>query len=258
MRGNRDLRQATVAAWGCALLALAMPLDALSLIFAAPLAFLLPGYAIVSAVFVRARLLPPVTLTLSVGMSLSTLTLGALLLDYAPGGVRGLWWAVLLAAVTTAGCWAAALRRPAAERSPLLSWPALGRSQAALLAAAAVVAAAALTLAFATLPADRAIGYTELWMQPYAAGGETGVRVGVGSNEQKRTAYLLRVRFGRDGATTVRRFALRPGESRVLRATAPSARRAPSRVTAALLRPGQSDRPYRRVTGWTPPKRAPR
>ncbi len=257
MRGNRDLRLVTAAAWGCALLAPAVPLEALSLIFAAPLAFLLPGYAIASATFVRARLPTPVMLTLSIGISLSTLALGALLLNYAPGGVRGLWWAVLLAAVTTAGCQAAALRRPAADRSRLLSRAALGGSQAAFLAAAAVVTAAALALAFATLPADRAIGYTELWMQPYAAGGETGVRVGVGSNEREPTAYRLRIRFGRGGAT-VTRFALQPGESRVLRATAPAATRAPRRVTAALFRPGEPNRPYRRVSGWTSPTRAPR
>ena len=54
-----------------------MPVEALSLLFAAPLAFFLPGYAIVSAVFVRARLVVPVLLTLSIGTSLSTLALGA-------------------------------------------------------------------------------------------------------------------------------------------------------------------------------------
>lgn len=258
MRGHRDLRLVTAAAFGCALLALLVPVEALSLVFAAPLAFFLPGYAIVSAVFVRARLVGPVLLTLSVGTSLSTLALGALVLNYAPGGVGGLGWAILLAAVTAAACRGAALRRPATEGKWLPGLRAPAPGQAGFLAAAMLVAVAALVLAFTDLPADRAIGYTELWMQPYAADGKTGVRVGVGSNEQHRTFYALRVRLRRAGPT-VRRFALEPGESRVLRvASVPAADGAPVRVSAELYRPGHSSRPYRRVSGWTPPDRAPR
>jgi uncharacterized membrane protein len=258
MRGNRDLRLATAAAAACALLALAVPVEALSLVFAAPLAFFLPGYAIVSAIFVRSRLVVPVMLTLSIGMSLSTLALGALVLNYAPGGVDGLGWAILLAAVTAAACRGAAIRRPPTDEQWLPSWQAPARSQAAFLAAAAVVAAAALVLAFVNLPADKAIGYTELWIQPYAAGGKTGVRVGVGSDEQQRTVYRLRIRLKREGAT-VRHFALRPGESRVLRvASVPPGDGRPTRVSAALFRQGRPNRPYRRVSGWIPSNRTPR
>jgi uncharacterized membrane protein len=258
MRGNRDLRLVTAAAVACALLALLIPVEALSLLFAAPLAFLLPGYAIVSAVFVRARLVAPVLLTLSIGTSLCTLALGALVLDYAPGGVDDLGWAILLAAVTAAACRRAAIRRPATDGSWLPAWRAPAPSQVAFLAATAAIAIAALVLAFVNLPADRAIGYTELWMQPYAAGGKTGVRVGVGSNEQHRTFYALRVRLKKAGPT-VRRFALEPGESRVLRVSSvPAADGAPTRVSAVLYRPGHSSRPYRRVSGWTPPVRASR
>jgi len=258
MKGHGDLRLATAAAATCALLALAVPVEALSLVFAAPLAFFLPGYAIVSAIFVRARLVAPVLLTLSIGTSLSTLALGALVLNYAPGGVDGLGWAILLAAVTAAACRGAAIRRPETDGKWLPSWQAPARSQVAFLAATAVVAVAALVLAFATLPADRAIGYTELWIQPYAAGGKTGVRVGVGSNEQHRTYYRLLVRLKTAGPT-VRRFVLQPGESQVLRvASVPTPGGSPTRVSAVLFRPGRSDRPYRRVSGWTPPARTPR
>jgi len=258
MRGNRDLRLVAVASVACALLALLVPVEVLSLLFAAPLAFFLPGYAIVSATFVRARLVAPVLLTLSIGTSLSALALGALVLDYAPGGVDGPGWAILLAAVTVAACRGAALRRPATNGKWLPAWRAPMPSQAAYLAATTVVVVAALVLAFANLPADRAIGYTELWMQPYAAGGKTGVRVGVGSEEQHRTFYALRVRLKRTGPT-VRRFALEPGESRVLRvASVPAGDGGPMRVSAVLYRPGHSSRPYRRVSGWTPSVGAPR
>jgi uncharacterized membrane protein len=256
MRGHRDLRLVTAAAAACALLALVLPVEVLSLVFMAPLAFFLPGYAVVSAIFVRARLVTPVMLTLAIGTSLSILALGALVLNYAPGGVRGLGWAILLVGLTAAACRLAAIRRPSTEGRWHPSWHAPNRSQAAFLVAAVVVAAGALALAFVNFPADQAIGYTELWMQPYAAGGKVGVRVGVGSNEQHRTVYELRVRIKR-GGPTVRRFALEPGESRVLRvASAQIGGGGPERAAAVLLRPYHSDRPYRRVSGWTPPVRA--
>ena len=53
MRGHRDLRGAATAALACALLALLLPFAPLSLLFAAPLAFFLPGYAITCAAFAK-------------------------------------------------------------------------------------------------------------------------------------------------------------------------------------------------------------
>jgi uncharacterized membrane protein len=251
VRGHRDLRLTTAVAVACALLALLIPVEALSLLFVAPLAFLLPGYAIVATVFVRKPLAVPQLLTLSIGLSLAVLALGALVLNYAPGGVRGFSWAFLLAVVTAGACRGAALRRPAAGRQRILVWPRLSKSQTAFYAAAALSASAALVLAFATLPANEAIGYTELWMQPYAAEGG-GVQIGVGSNEKQRTAYRLRVNFGANDAAIVRRFALQPGESRVLRLSSVPAGADAQRVAAALFRADLPDRPYRRVTAWTP------
>jgi uncharacterized membrane protein len=258
VRGHPDLRLAIACAIAGGVLALAIPVSALSLLFALPLALFLPGYAIVSAVFVRRPLVTPMLMTLSIGMSLSTLALGALPLDLSPGGVRGLSWTILLIAVTAAGCRVAALRRPAAgeTRIPVPAVP-RGR-QAGLLAAAVLVAAVALALAFVNVPADKAFGFTELWMQPYSHSDEHGVLVGVGSNEQERTRYRLRVRFGREGPSVVRHLALRPGESRVLRLpTLPANAIAPRRVTAALFRARRPDRPYRRVSGWAPGSGAP-
>lgn len=254
MRGHPDLRLATAAAIAGALLGLLMPIEALSLLLVAPLLFFLPGYAIVAAIFVRKPLATPQLLTLSIGLSLSVLALGALLLNYAPGGVRGFSWALLLALVTVGACRAAALRRPAAGQQRALTLPRPGGSQAVVYAAAALSAGAALVLAFATLPAKEANGFTEVWIQPYAAGG--GVRVGVGSNEQQRTAYRLRVRVGRDEIAAVRRFALQPGESRVLRLPLAGSA-SPRKVSAELFRARNPDRPYRRVTTWATAPSAP-
>lgn len=256
MRGHRDLRLACAAAAACGLVALVVPVAAISVLFLAPLAFFLPGYAIVAAVFVRKPLAAPQLLTLSTGLSLAVLALGALVLNYAPGGVSPAGWAILLTLVTVAACQVGAMRRPAADGEPILSLPRPGARQAILVAASALALVAALVLAFTTLPAKKAIGYTELWMQPYAASGSTGVRVGVGSDEQHRTAYRLRVRFGTDGAAAVRNFTLDPGKSTVLRLPTAQQGAGSQRVVAALFRAGLPDHPYRRVSGWTATGRA--
>jgi hypothetical protein len=241
----------------CALLALVAQLEVLRLLFAAPLAFVLPGYAVLAAIFVRKRPALALLLTLTIGLSLSILVLGGLVLHFVPGALRGFDWAFLLAIVTVGACRLAALRRPAAGKRMALTWPRLNKAQTGLYAAAALTAVAALALAFATLPAKQAIGYTELWIQPYGADGG-GVRVGVGSDEQHRTVYGLHVRFGEGDGEVVRRFALGPGQSRVLRFPSVRPSMGSQRVAAVLFRAGRPNQPYRRVAAWTPADLAPR
>jgi uncharacterized membrane protein len=250
VRGHRDLRLAAAASVACALLALLAPFEALSLAFAAPLVFYLSGYAIVAVLFARRPIGALQRLTLSVGLSLAVIALGALILNHVPGGVSEGVWAIFLPLVVIAALMGAAIRRPAGKQwSP--TWPRASRAQAAVLAGGAVAAILAVVLAFTPLPATHAIGYTELWMQPFSATGREGVRVGIGNAEQKRVGYGLEVRFAR-GGTAVRRFALDPGEHRVIRFLARHGHGRPQRVVAVLYRFRNPERPYRRVSGWTP------
>ena len=252
MRGNRDLQ---LLAWGsvlCAVVALAIPLPVLSLLFAAPLALFAPGYAIVAVTFARRKLDGQRTLLLSLALSLTTLVLGAFLLNYAPGGVRGFSWAVLLALVTVACCRAAALRRPRGS-GPALSWPSIRRRDAALLLGGTALAAAALVLAMTTLPAKNARGFTELWVTPQAGAVAGSAEIGIGSEEQHATSYVLRTQLGNGGVPVVRRFTLRPGETRTLRLLAtPSSGSTPLPVTAQLFRADRPGAVYRRVSAWIP------
>jgi Protein of unknown function (DUF1616) len=252
VRGQRDL---AIAAWGsvlCALLAVVIPWPALSLVFAAPLALLAPGYAIVAATFARRDLGWQRAALLSLALSLATLVIGSFLLNYVPGGIRDISWAILLPLVTIGCCRAAALRRPKSAKLALPK-PRIGRRDAAFVLGGVALGATALVLAMTTLPAKNARGYTELWVTPEASGtGGGAATVGVGSEEQHRASYVLRTRLG-GGTPIVRRFTLRPGEERTIRLNAvPSADGAPVPVKAQLARAGRPNEIYRRVSASIP------
>jgi uncharacterized membrane protein len=251
MRGQRDL---AIAAWGsvlCALLALVIPWPGLSLVFAAPLALFAPGYAIVAATFARRDLGWPRTTLLSLALSLATLVIGSFLLNYIPGGIRGISWAILLPLVTIACCRAAALRRPKSG-GPVLPKPKIGWRNAILALGGLALAVAAVVLAMTTLPAKHARGYTELWVTPQANSAGGNAEIGIGSEEQHKTSYVLRTRVGND-TLAVRRLTLRPGEERTIRLYAtPSTDGLPVPVKAQLAlaaRPGQV---YRQVSAAIP------
>lgn len=260
MRRHADLRAAVAAAIACAALALLLPFGWLRLVFAAPLALLLPGYAIAAVTFVRRPLGRPQLLLMSLALSLMTLALSGLLLNYAPGGVRAGSWALLLVAVVIAGSLAAARRR-----GPGPSWqlgsvrrPRVTAVQAVLGLLGLALAVGALVLAFATLPAKNALGYTQLWMLP-RADGVAGVRIGVASDEQQQQDYRLRVAFGNRAKPIERQLSLAPGESRILRLdTAQPAKGEAVPVYASLFRQDQPGSIYRRVSGWVPARKASR
>lgn len=243
MKGHGDLRR---VAWGsllCAVVALALPWPAASLVFAAPLALFAPGYAIVAATFARRPLDRAPRLVLSLTLSLAVLALGGLFLDYL-GGIHGFSWAALLLLVVVGCCRAAALRR---EGGPRPSPPRLPRPsglEAALGLGAIAVVVAALVLASTNLPAKSAVGYTELWIVPRAESEGSEAEVGVKSQEQQTTEYDLGVRIGKDQLIR-RSFALAPGEETVVVvgppvAPARSAARGPAVAPARRAAPAGS------------------
>lgn len=256
MRGHRDLRIAVGLALICALLAPLLPVEVLSLLFALPLAFFLPGYALTAATFARRPIERPQLLLLSLGLSLCVLALGALLLNYVPGGIGAVSWTLLLLLVVLNGCRVAALRRPATRSGgAALAWPGLRLTAtgAGLLIAAVLCATAALAVTFTTTSAKHADGYTALWLLPPAPKDAPvgGARIGVNSEEQKPADYRLQVRVGDRPGQIVRRFSLDPGQTRVLKLKPPEPGSAqPVAVKALLFRKNKSGNVYRRVSGW--------
>lgn len=253
MRGHRDLRLACTAAALCALVALLFPSEAVRLVFAAPLALFLPGYAIAAANFARRRLDRPRLLLASLTLSLCALVVGALVLNYLPGGIRALSWALLLSAIVFGFSRAAALRRPRARSAPRRPRQQRPAPLALVLAGLGLAAAvAALVLAGRTVPVDEAVGYTELWVLPDNQAERGDFQVGVGSEERTAVPYDLLVKVG-ERPLIRRSFVLDPGETEVVRldsGAAPGAAAVP--VVATLLRQNQTNEIYRRVKNWVP------
>jgi hypothetical protein len=253
MRGHRDLELVVGIAIASALLGLVVPVEWISLLAAAPLLLVLPGYALASAAFARRPRGLAQFLVLTLGLSLAVLALGSLLLNFLPGGLRAGSWAILLVLVTAAGCREAALRRRPAQEPPLaaLKLPRPRPLRAGLVLAGVALAAVAFALAFIAFKAPDVIGYTELWIRP--AKGDAAVRVGVGSQEQETHAYKLVASYGGGQPFATRSFSLDPGKTKTVRLAVPAAKN-PRKVVAALYRADRPGRPYRRVTEWVVPE----
>ncbi len=255
MRGHRDLERAVQVALVCAVAALVLPFEVAEILFALPLTLFLPGYAIAAASFARRPLPWPTLLLLSLALSLSVLALGALVLNYIPGGIREISWALLLLLVILNGCRFAALRRPPAPEGAT-TWPRprSTRPQMFLFGGGSLAALAALVLAMTPLPADNALGYTELWISTEDNGAAgTVARIGVRSQEQREVSYFLRVTFG-GGKPTVRLFDLSPGESDTAFVQGPPTDGALP-VVATLFRQERPAKIYRRVVAVGPGER---
>jgi hypothetical protein len=252
VRGHRDLKWICAAAIVAALVATLVPWEAVRLPAALLLAIFLPGYAITAAAFGAQRLDPQRLAMLTLLCGLSLLCFGGIVLNYLPGGIRTVTWALLLALVVLAAARAAALRRgkPDGRRA---GWtrPRLRGVDVACVALAAIAATAALIFAYTPLPAGKAVGYTALWMLPAKGAPDAAVEIGAISAEQGPRRYRLEVRVGEDGKPARFHLALDPGEERIFKVPIGTPAGKKTRVIASLY---DSDRPrelYRRVTTWT-------
>jgi uncharacterized membrane protein len=260
MRGHRDLAWSAIAAVVCALVAALVPWEIVRIVAALPLTLFLPGYAVVAVTFGSGELALPKRLTLSIGVSLMVLVLGALVLNAFPFGIRTASWAILLAAVTLAACRGAALRRDrpqprGKQQRPFASFrPSWG--SVALVATAVIIAGAALVLAQKPVPAKNAEGFTALWILPTNGSGDA-LTVGVISSEHDSQGYLLKIRVGRKGKITNYKLRLEPGEEQVFRVSVGLQARSqdkPLRVAASLYKRDRPRQLYRRVTTWLSPQ----
>jgi len=257
MRGRRDLRAVMLAAVGCALVAVVVPLEPLRVIAAIPLLLVLPGFAVMQASFPRRPPAWPLLATLTIGLSLSLLAVGVVILHLLPGRFGEASWAAWALLITLGGCAVAAWRRPARAGStprsePRRGMPPLPRPQVAMLAVAAVALAGTVILAAEVWPAKNAIGYTRLWMLPSEPGAKVPhVTVGIQSEEQEQTVYRLVLDVG--GVRSLRRADLEPGHVRIWRVSSPVPDvAAQTHVTARLFTKNDPFKVYRRVTGWIP------
>jgi uncharacterized membrane protein len=252
VRGHRDLKWVCVASVVAALVAALVPWDVVRLLAALPLAVFLPGYAITAAAFGPQRLDPQRLAMLTLLCGLSLLCLGGIVLNFLPGGLRTVTWALLLLLVVFATARAAALRREKPDgRASGWTRPHLRGADVACVVLAAVLAVGALVFAYTPLPASKAVGYTSLWMLPAKNAAEPGFKVGVISAEQGRRHYRLEARIGENGKPKRYHLTLEPDEERVIKVPVGRRKGKKTRVVVSLYASERPHKLYRRVTTWT-------
>lgn len=218
--------------------------------FALALLLILPGYAVVAALFVQ--LDTAARIVLSVGTSIAVAVLGGLALDLTPWGLQLRSWTVLLTAVTVVGAVVAGVRRkPATAGVPRLPRPRLG--DVLIVALTGALVAGAVALARTPLAAKHVAGYTVLWIQPATPGHLRSVVVGVKSSELRSERYRLELRVGGRAAVT-RVLELRPGQqwqavfpTAAASSPAGATAEAGTTVSARLYRADDPRAVYRRV-----------
>lgn len=249
MRGHRDLRLVVALAFACAVGSLITPLGAVRVIFAVPLTLILPGYALTAAAFGPRRPRRPELPPLVLGLSLACLALAGLLLNYTPGGLRGLPWAILLFLSVAVGCGIATRRRrPAGRGSKGLVLPRPGAVTALLVVGTLAMTVGALGLAQWTFRAADVHGFTQLWIAPHIRARDSA-RVGVTSEQQGVANYRLVVEIEGRPSPIVRTFTLAPSRRHVLRIDNRQTA-SPVRFEAKLYLRSRPDKVYRRVFGW--------
>jgi hypothetical protein len=164
---------------------------------AGPLVFVLPGYALSTALFPAGTRRHAEQLLLSLGLSLAVVALGGLALNLTPGGIRARSWAVLLCLITVEACLVAVIRRrrvlPDSVES--LRWR-LTPAQSGMFAAAALLVGGSLWVARTPAPQQANQTYSLLWAVPASDAQPNVIRVGVDSGESETTAYIVRVVAG--------------------------------------------------------------
>jgi hypothetical protein len=267
----RRLELVAVAAIVSVAVVLAVPVTPVRAVFAVPLCLVLPGYAVVQAIFAERELANHQTVMLALAVSLGTLALGALVLDLLPEGLTTDTWAALLLVVVLGACAVAwrrrgpSARRHRSRRGAMPRQSALGRRSrpaperlgrarvrpfdGLLLGLGLLVAVGAFVASRIPLEAPNAIGYTQLWMLPSSTARSVQLRIGVSSAEQRPTTYRLILRTGtRATAVVASRLVLRPGQSAEFVVPLKTSRvPVPTLITADLFRTGRTG-VYRHVT----------
>lgn len=225
-------------------------------ILALPLALVLPGYAVISALYSKQPPGLPERFLFSVGISLSIAILGGLLLNLTPFGLRTWSWAVLLGSISIVSCAIALLRRRG-QNGVTSAWSGFGEigftyRQVLLFGLAAVVLGGAIAVSVIGAQRQPRPGFTQLWILP--AGGDKakdGVRLGVKNMELVQMQYRLVVTI--DGKEVKDWEAINLARNNTWETTlmlSQAGKPHPAKVEALLYRKDAPIKIYRYVTLW--------
>jgi uncharacterized membrane protein len=221
-------------------------------IFTLPLALVLPGYALTSALLPKRALGGPERVVFSVGLSLIIVILAGLVLNLTPFGLRTNSWAVCLGAITL-GASGVALRRGRGQDNPASRWsmkrPTFRQGLLVVLAGVIIYGAVAVSINGAAQQSQA--GFTQLWILPVSgANAKNAVRLGVSNMESQAVKYLLEVDMNGLAVKVWSPIELKPNEqwetTLVLQRTGQIG---PAKVEAYLYR-GVSTTVYRYVILW--------
>jgi uncharacterized membrane protein len=238
-----------------AVLALLVPPDIVLIrIWTLPLVLLLPGYALVSALFPNRSLGVLERLVISLGLSLIIVIIGGLALNWTPFGLRASSWTVLLAGITLAASAVALVRRRGQEISTL-GWLGVGDigltlRQGLLLGLAALIVCGGVAVSIIGTSRQSYAGFTQLWILPAGgANAENAVRLGVSNMESTAMEFRLAVNVDGNVVKEWPSIDLEPNEkweaTLVLLPTGPVAR-----VEADLYRADAPTTIYHHVVLW--------
>ncbi len=224
-RRTSTLTAMALAVVAVGLLALGIDFLPVRLFFGVLLVFVLPGVAVVNALFAKRPLGGPERVILILAVSLGCTLAGALLLNLLVVGLQPVAWAGLSAAITLV-FGVVHLARPGADRVAVAGPPArvpgqrLGAQAALQIGAALVVAAGAVWLAH--LGAQQsAAPFTHLWLLPENAVAEAGMdggagqvfQVGFTNMESEPASYALRLVAGDQVVAEWHALHLLPGQA---------------------------------------------
>ena len=172
-----------------------LPLRILTL----PLAFVLPGYALMSALFPGKPFGNAERIIFTLGISVSIVILGGLVLNSTTFGLQARSWAVLLGVITL-GASAVAILRQREQGEVTERWSGFKDvsftfRQGVLLGIATLIIGGAFAVSIVGAQQQARSGFTQLWMLPASSTSkvDNSVNLGVSNKESTPMQYHLAV-----------------------------------------------------------------
>lgn len=162
-------------------------------LFSLPAVLIIPGYMLMMAVLPRAHLTLIEQIVVSVGVSVTIIILGSIILNVIPGSLYKNSLVLLLGVIIMLASGKIVFSGSRRGVTPLDALADLNVTplQIVLSALALAVLIGAFMLAYRGEKAQAYSGYTQFWMLPDRSSGELAVSIGVGNNEHAPVAYGL-------------------------------------------------------------------
>lgn len=217
------------------------------IILAIPMVFVVPGYAVVSALFPKTTFTFAEQILLSVGASITLTILGGFTLYWTPWGLQAVAWVILLACITyTASAISLVQRNKRGAFFSQRKHLAISSMQVFGIGAASLIFVGAIAIARTPVSASNVSGYSQLWMLPVNY-TQRDVKLGLRSEEFTDVQYRLEVRVG---DTLIREWPLiklQPDQQWEVDLELPVVHSVGRDVEAQLYRLDKPDTVYRRV-----------